>query len=98
MTNIVMRPEKGKMIQHEGLGIVTGIVFDVLTYQDVYDGMPDSSRGAEDARLLKELGTDFKERFFEVIIDVTEASPESEYGAGEQAMLSWEEFQKSTIL
>jgi len=96
MEKIMMKPEKGQMVKSEELGI-TGKVVDVLTFDDVHNWMPQSQYARENARLANELGTDYKEKFFEVMLDVLLVDEEADYKPGEQAMLSWKEFQHCKI-
>ena len=91
-----MKPKIGLMVKSEELGI-TGKVMDVLTYADVYEWMPESQLAAENARLVNELGTDYREKFFEIVLDVLLVDDDAEYKPGEQAMLSWQEFQHCEV-
>lgn len=92
-----MNPTKGQMVKNDEMGL-TGVVVEILDFQDVYGWLPASQMEAEGARLSRELGSDYKRLFFEVIIDVLEAEDHAEFRPGEQANLSWEEFQNSEIL
>ena len=97
METVMMNPTVGQMVKNEEMGL-TGVVIDVLDFQDVYGWMPASQLEAEGARLARELGSDYRRLFFEVVIDVLEADENAEFKPGEQANLSWEDFQHSSIL
>ena len=92
-----MNPNNGQMVKNEEMGI-TGVVVEILNFQDAYGWMPTSQLEAEGARLARELGSDYRRLYFEVIVDVIEAEGDSEFTAGEQVNLSWEDFQNSAVI
>lgn len=92
-----MNPTVGQMVKSEEMDI-TGVVVDVLNFEDVHNWMPASQLEVQSAKLAQELGSDYKRLFFEVVVDVIEAGETADYYVGEQAIMSWDEFQRCGII
>lgn len=85
------------MVKSEEMDI-TGVVVDVLNFEDVHNWMPASQLEVQSAKLARELGSDYQRLFFEAVVDVIEAGETADYNVGEQAIMSWDEFQRCSII
>lgn len=97
MKTAILRPTIGQKIRSEEVGI-TGRVVDIYTYEDVHGQANPTEQAQINQALRDQLGDDFKNLFFEVVVRVTYGRKASDYVKGELAILSWQEFQKVLTL
>jgi len=97
MKTFIKKAQIGQIVESEKLGI-KGKVSEVLGYADTLENMHPDELKAEVILLEKALGENYRDLYFECVVEIKEATPESEFAGDKIAVLGWQEFQTCAIL
>lgn len=93
----IRRPNKGQKIRSEELSITAKVV-EVLSYEQITNGYTETQHGQLKRQLFEQLGENYRSMYFEVVVKIIYAKKDSDYIKGENAVLTWDEFQRCKIL
>jgi hypothetical protein len=97
MNILIKKPEVGEKV-HTPISGVTGTVIRLLNFQDAFGWDTDEQLAQNAGKLLGDLGENYVERYFEVVIKVEALDEESTYAIGDECVIDWEEYQNSNTL
>jgi hypothetical protein len=98
MKTFIKKAKEGQIITLPEKGIGKARVIEVITYADTLAGLHGEYLKAENARLQNSLGDNFRDLYFECVIEIVDHTPKGEYSREKIAVLDWREFQTCAIL
>lgn len=98
MKTFIKQAKEGQIITCPENGIGKAKVIEVIRYADTLAGLQGEYLKAENARLQNSLGENYKDLYFECVIEINDHTPNGEYCEEKIAVLDWREFQTCTIL
>lgn len=97
MQIVARKPQLKQKIRSEELSITAKVV-EVLNFEQVTNGYSTEQLGALKRSVYNQLGDNYRDYYFEVIVKVLYAKKDSEYKKGDIAVLTWDEFQRCKTL
>lgn len=98
MKTFIKKAEVGQMISCPEQGIEKGKVVEVLGYAETFEYKHAQILKEENERLRKSLGDDFKELYFECVVEIIGHTLGERQTSDKVAVLDWREFQTCAIL
>jgi len=80
MKTFIKKARVGQIVKSEALGF-KGKVVDVMGYPDTLESMHKGNLKEENTRLQNALGENYKDLYFECVIEILEHYPESDFAA-----------------
>jgi hypothetical protein len=98
MKTFIKQAKEGQMISCPDKGIGKAKVVEVMRYADTLAGLHGEYLKAENVRLQNSLGDNYKDLYFECVVEIVEHTPNGEYSEEKIAVLDWREFGTCAIL